>query len=612
MKRLNCAWLLLLALAFTACNEQGGNGGGTAADSTGKGNAEAQAFIDSYTQEYQRLYYASSEAQWAMNTRIVEGDSTNATRAKAANEAFADFTGSEENINKTREFQKKTDLSPLQKRQLDGMLYSAADNPATVKDLVKSRIKAEADQTEKLFGFNFTLDGKSVTTNDIDEILRTETNPAKRRKAWEASKEVGKGLKAGLVHLRGLRNQTVQALGYDDYFSYQVSDYGMTRQEMMDLMQGFVRDIWPLYRELHTYARYELAKKYKVEQVPDLIPADWLPNRWGQDWSNLIEVEGLDLDGALKDKEPEWMVKTAEAFYVSLGFEKLPDVFWEKSSLYPVPADSAFKKNNHASAWHLDLERDVRSLMSIVANSEWYETTHHELGHIYYYLCYTNPDVPVLLRKGANRGFHEAIGSLLGLAAMQKPYMQHLGLIPADAKTDEQRTLLKEALNYIVFMPFGAGVMTEFEHDLYAKNLPEAEFNKRWWELAAKYQGMAPPATRGEEYCDAASKTHINDDAAQYYDYAMSYVLLFQFHDHIAKKILKQDPHATNYYGSKEVGTFLKGVLTPGGSRDWRELLKENLGEDMSAKAMLDYFMPLMDYLKKENAGRKYALPETI
>ena len=35
---------------------------------------------------------------------------------------------------------------------------------------------------------------------------------------------------------------------------------------------------------------------------------------------------------------------------------------------------------------------------------------HHELGHIFYYQAYTRPEVPPLLRSGANRGFHEALG----------------------------------------------------------------------------------------------------------------------------------------------------------------------------------------------------------
>jgi peptidyl-dipeptidase A len=154
--------------------------------------------------------------------------------------------------------------------------------------------------------------------------------------------------------------------------------------------------------------------------------------------------------------------------------------------------------------------------------------------------------------------------------------------------------------------------MTEFEHDLYAKNLPSNQYNQRWWELVKKYQGIEPPSIRGEEYCDAATKTHINNDAAQYYDYAMSNVLLFQFHLNISKNILKQDPHATNYYGNKAIGEFLKKLMYPGASVNWREHLKNSIGEDMSAQGMVDYFSPLMGWLKKQNAGRKYSLPEKI
>jgi peptidyl-dipeptidase A len=256
----------------------------------------------------------------------------------------------------------------------------------------------------------------------------------------------------------------------------------------------------------------------------------------------------------------------------------------------------------------MDLEQDVRCLMSVEPNADWYETTHHELGHVYYFMTYTNPDVPVLLRSGANRAYHEAIGSLMGLAAMQKPFLANLRLIDQNAKTDEVQTLLKEALSYVTFIPFASGVMSEWEHDFYAQNLPAEQLNKRWWELVKKYQGIVPPAERNEQFTDATTKTHINDDPAQYYDYAMSYVILFQLHDHIAKNILKQDPHATNYYGSKEVGNFLREIMYPGASADWRQMLKEKTGEELSARAMVEYFQPLMDYLKQQNKGRKYTI----
>ncbi|WP_323788652.1 M2 family metallopeptidase [Psychroserpens sp.] len=573
---------------------------------------DVQAFLDDYTASFTKLYYESALAEWDANTRIVAGDTTNAYNVQKANEAFAKFTGSTDVIEKTREFLKsKDDLDIVQVRQLNTILYAAANNPETVSDLVKERITAENAQNEALFGYDFKVNGVSVTTGDIDKVLRESNDEAERLKNWEASKDVGKGLKDGLENLRSLRNKTVGALGYDDYFSYQVSSYGMSRQEMRDEMNKMVKEVWPLYRELHTWARHELAKKFNAD-VPEYLPAHWLPNRWGQDWSSLVSVEGLDIDGVLADKDPEWIVKEGENFYKSIGFDALPTSFYEKSSMYPLPADAPYKKNNHASAWHMDLENDLRCLMSVEPNADYYETIHHELGHIYYYQAYTNPNVPPLLREGANRGYHEAIGSLLGFAAMQKPFLAGKGLVDADAKIDETQNLLKEALSNIVFLPFSAGVMTEFENALYAENLPKDQFNKKWWELSKKYQGMVPPTDRGEEFCDAASKTHINNDAAQYYDYAVSYILLFQFHDHISKNILKQDPHATNYFGSKEVGTFLRGVLETGANNDWRELLKASVGSEMSAKPMLEYFNPLMDYLKEQNKGRTYTLPETL
>jgi peptidyl-dipeptidase A len=574
-----------------------------------KMQSEVQSYLDDYMSQYQKLYYASSLAEWNSNTKIVEGDTTNAYETRMANEALAAFTGSTENIDKARGYLAQKDrLTPLQVRQLQKILYEAASNPQTVEPIVKERIKAEAEQTEKLFGFDFKMGGKSVSTNEIDDLLRTSDDLATRLEAWNASKEVGVGLKDGLVNLQRLRNETVQALGYHDYFSYQVSDYGMTTDEMMELMRQINREVRPLYRELHTYARYELAKRYGVEQVPDMIPAHWLPNRWGQDWNSMVTVKGLDLDGVLREKTPDWIIHQGERFYMSLGFPPLPQSFWDKSSLYPLPEDAGYKKNNHASAWHMDLDKDVRCLMSIEPNADWYETAHHELGHIYYYIEYSNPDVPLILREGANRAYHEGFGSMMGLAAMQKPFLAAIDLLPADSETDEMQQLLKEALNYIVFIPWSAGVMSEFEYDLYAKDLPKDEYNKTWWELKAKYQGIEPPSPRDEAYCDAASKTHINDDAAQYYDYALSYVLLFQIHAHIARDILHQDPHETNYYGNKEVGKFLADIMRPGGSRDWREVLRQYTGEDLSAKAMLEYFEPLMSYLKEVNKGRKETL----
>ncbi|GAB5534393.1 MAG: M2 family metallopeptidase [Rubricoccaceae bacterium] len=575
---------------------------------------DADLFLDAYSRRYVPLYYASARAEWEANTRIVEGDSITASRVRTANQALADFTGSSDTIEKAQALlARRSDLRPLQARQLDAVLYAAAGNPETASDLVRQRIAAEAAQTETLYGYAFTLDGQEVTPNEIDAILRDSDDLDERLAYWEASKDVGPTLTPGLEQLRDLRNGVVQNLGYDDYFAYQVSDYGLTSDEMVEQMRRINNELRPLYRELHTWARYELADRYN-QPVPEYLPAHWLPNRWGQDWSALVNVEGMDLDGALAEKGPEWVVEQAERFYVSLGFDEMPESFYTRSSLYPLEEGTPYKKNTHASAWHMDLNQDVRSLMSVEPNAEWYETTHHELGHIYYYLSYTNPNVPPMLREGANRAYHEAVGSLMGLASLQPRFLDEIGLVPESVSStpDPIQGLLREALNYAVFIPFSSGTMTLFERDLYAEDLSPEEWNARWWQYVKEFQGIVPPdsgrAEIGSPYNDAATKTHINDDAAQYYDYALSNVLLFQLHDHIAREILNEDPRDTNYYGRTEVGDFLKQILTPGATVDGNELLRETTGSELTATPMLEYFAPLMEWLRVQNQGRDYTL----
>lgn len=605
-------WLLsvpLFALASGCGGAGNGESGGEGEVPENAAQREAAAYLAEYADTYQRLYYTANKADWAVNTRIVDGDTTNAARYRRAREALAAFEGSVDNIERIRGLLDELDqLAPLQTLQLEAMLFNAAQYPATVPELVSERIAAETEQVETLYGFEFTLNGDPITPNRIDELLRTSSDLAERRSVWEASKEVGPALKEGIVELRDLRNATVQSLGYPDFFSYQVSEYGMTSDEMLALTDSFLEQLRPLYRELHTWVRYELAERYG-QPVPEMIPADWLPNRWAQDWSALVSVEGLDIDPALGEKTAEWVVDQGEEFYLSLGFGELPDSFWELSSLYPLPPEATYKKNTHASAWHLDADRDVRSLMSVEPNREWWETALHELGHIYYYISYSTPEVPLVLRGGANRAYHEGIGSLMGLASLQRSFLVNRGLVPADAEVDAIAQLLQEALNYIVFMPFSAGTMTRFEHALYAEGLPADRFNAKWWELVRRYQGVVPPGPRGEEYADAITKTHISDDPGQYYDYAISYALLFQLHEHIAREILRQDPHDTDYWGSMETGDLLRQIMAPGMSRSWRDVLQETTGRGLDAQAMVEYFQPLYEWLVEGNTGREATLP---
>jgi peptidyl-dipeptidase A len=570
------------------------------------GPEDVTAFLENYNRTYQQLWSAFEGTSWTASADISE---ENSASHRAAALDLADFVGGRTTIEQLRLFKGRLDLSPLQDRQVEVAWQLAAHVPGTLGSVVEDLIATRTALVDSVYSHRYTLTlpgqpTREVTPNEIDQLLLETRDPLARQLIWEASKTAGPGLKDGLVKLQGLRNQVARDMGYSSFFALETADYGLSSQEMVRLMDDLVAGIMPLYRQLHCWVRHELAARYGADEVPTLIPAHWLGNRYGQEWPGV--VEGVDLDAMFTDVQPRWVIEQAERFYTSLGFSPLPATFWERSDLYALPADSLRKKNTHASAWHIDLDQDVRSLMSVTPNFRWFSTTHHELGHIYYYLAYSRPEVPMVLRRGANRGFHEAVGTLAELASNQVPYLQQIGLLDMGEAPEPIAWLLNQALQGpVVFLPFACGTMSHWEHDLYENELPRHQFNTRWWEYAARYQGLAAPAERGEEYCDPATKTHIIDDPAQYYDYALSAVILHQLHRYICRDILDQDVRAANYYGNLRVGRYLHSILELGATRDWSVVMRQATGDDLSSEALLEYFAPLQEWLEVQNAGRQ-------
>ena len=586
----SCVFFLLLAFAASA-----------PAETKSPIQERADRFLALANAGYQALYRVNSEAQWTAVTDVTpEHDAA----AEAAGKAYAAFNGNPAIINEARELlTHPKELNELTVRQLKQLLLNAAEGPMTNPDLVARRVAAETKQASILNSFKFTLKGQPITANQIDDKLEKSVDLNERKAVWEASKESGPALKPNLVVLRDLRNGVAKEMKYPDYFALEVAAYGMTTDEMLTMLDNWMATLRPLYLQLHTWAKYKLAEKFH-QPVPKKIPAHWINNRWAQEWPGLVEA--ANIDKYFEGRKPEWIIKTAEQFYTGLGFPSLPQSFWEKSDLYPVPPDSKRKKNTHASCGHIDLENDIRSLQSIEPNARWFFTAHHELGHGHYFMAYSRPEVPYLLRLGAAPGFHEGVGELISLASSQVPYLQSRGVLPLEFDADKTAFLLDDALaRSIPFIYFSCGVMPHWEADIYAHNLPADQWNARWWKYVSDFQGIEPPSPRGEEFCDAATKTHINDNPAYYYNYAFATVFKFQLHDYIARKILHQPPQSCNYADNKEVGAWLNNILKKGGTEDWRKVLKEATGEDISTRAMMDYFKPLMSWLEEQNKGHQ-------
>ena len=265
---------------------------------------DAAEFMSSYDDQYQSFYYEASKAAWLANTDISDLHDSLSTEA---GKQLAKFQGSKDVIEKVKALlAQKEKLDPLQVRQLEKIRLAAAHSPGTIPATVDSLITTGTKQTSVLFGHEYVIDGKKVSTNDIDRILQESKDVKERLKAWETSKGVGVKLKNGLARLQHLRNRVAREMGYSSFVGLEVADYGMTTQEMMALMDKLIEELRPLYKELHTFARYELAKRYK-QPVPEKLPAHWLPNRWGQNWPAILQA--VNLDHLFKGKTKEWIVE---------------------------------------------------------------------------------------------------------------------------------------------------------------------------------------------------------------------------------------------------------------------------------------------------------------
>jgi peptidyl-dipeptidase A len=208
----------------------------------------------------------------------------------------------------------------------------------------------------------------------------------------------------------------------------------------------------------------------------------------------------------------------------------------------------------------------------------------------------------MLFQSGANDGFHEGIGDTLALSVTPS-YLKTLGLVdkvPADEK-GAVNFLFKQALQKIAFLPFGK-LIDQWRWDIFSGKIKPADYNKSWWALRLKYQGVAPSAPRSEADFDPGAKYHV-PASVPYTRYFLAQIYQFQFHRALCEASGHKGPlHQCSIYGSKAAGDKLKGMLALGASRPWQEAMHVVTGQRQAdPSALLDYFEPLRKWLKEQN-----------
>lgn len=462
------------------------------------------------------------------------------------------------------------------------------------------------------------LDGELVPRNELEVLMGTERDPERLAEIWTkwrevpvAAREDGGNMKSDYAAMVELSNEGARELGFEDVGAMWRSRYDLPPADFAEETDRLWGQIKPLYNELQCHVRARLNDHYGDEVVPldEPIRADLLGNMWAQSWGNVYDLvgpetadPGYDLTELLleNDYDALQIVKTGEAFFSSLGFEPLPETFWERSQI-TKPADREVVC--HASAWNLDGKDDIRIKMCTQVNEDDFNTVHHELGHNYYQRAYQERSP--IFQTGANGGFHEAIGDMVALSITPE-YLQTIGLLDQvpDASSD-LGLLMARALDKVAFQPFGL-LMDKWRWQVFSGELTPDSYNDGWWALRTEYQGIRPPVARGDDHFDPGSKYHIPGNVS-YTRYFIAHILQFQFHKAACDMAGWEGPlHRCSIYGSKDVGARFNAMLEMGASKPWPEALEAFIGtREMDGSAMVEYFAPLMDWLQEQNADRQ-------
>ena len=565
---------------------------------------EAEKFLNDAEKRLLDLSIKAGRADWVKSTFIT--DDTEAMAAQANDDLIAATT---ELAEQARRYE-GADLSPEARRKLKLLKLSltlpAPKDPKERNELTKIAASMEGEYGKGKYcpdGEN----GKCLSLPDLEQIMGNSRDPEELKKAWVGWHQIAVPIRKEYVRFVELSNKGASEMGFKDTGAMWRSKYDMEPDAFAAEMERLWQQVKPLYDSLYTYTRRKLSEKYGPTVVPldKPIPAHLLGNMWAQTWSNVYPLlapaeadRGYDLTQILKARntDAKQMVRYGEGFFTSLGFDQLPPTFWERSLLIK-PADREVVC--HASAWDIDYEKDVRLKMCISINEEDFSVVHHELGHNYYQMAYSGK--PFLFRESANDAFHEAIGDTIALS-VTPPYLKQLGLID---KVPDQRAdigfLLNRALDKVAFLPFGY-LVDQWRWKVFSGEVKPEDYNKAWWDLREKYQGIAPPVPRTEQDFDPGAKYHVPANTP-YARYFLAAILQFQFHRALCREAGFNGPlYQCSIYGNKKAGEKLKAMLAMGASEPWPAALKAMTGEDkMDATAIIDYFAPLKTWLDEQN-----------
>jgi peptidyl-dipeptidase A len=516
-----------------------------------------KSILDLYQKEALNLFKESALAEWdAMTT----GKEEAFARSAATKLNNAKFHSDSAKYAEIKELQAKAKgLSAIDLRAVDRMELAFRQNQLP-EDLQK-RILEQSSKIEMIFqNQRGKLNGKEYTNNELLELLEKETDSAKRKKIWEALKQVGGEVDDLVIKLAKDRNEAAKKLGFKNFWEMQIVFQDYEPDVLIAIFDELEKTTTPLFARVKNELDAELAEKFGVA-ADKLMPWHY-DNPFFQQAPPSKEVNPNDF---YEGKKREELVDIAVKYYKHVG---LPyDKVLSRSDMYEREG-----KNQHAFSIDIDTLGDVRNLCNVKPTDEWMDTILHEGGHGVYSLG-IDRKLPFNLRAEAHIFTTEGIAMMFGAKARDPKWMIKFAGVDKKAAQAAANALQQQRIREQLIFCRWTLVMMNFERALYEN--PDADLKKLWWDMVEKYQLLKRP--RGRKSSDWASKPHFVIAPVYYHNYMLGELFAAQLRESLGKDFVNDNPR---------LGTILKQkVFTPGSKYAWQEFVKRATGQPLSPKS---------------------------
>lgn len=516
-----------------------------------------EEFLKDFVPEVAKKSKQLNKAYWILETT----GSSDAADLKADLDTELRFLFNDPKTYKQLLAWEKDPHDPIHQRQLNVLVRAFKQNQIS-KNLLEEMAQKEAALAQSYAAFRPELDGKKLSENDIRDILKSENDPQKRKKAWEASKQIGPILAPQILDLVRLRNQAARALGYSDYFQMQLDLQEIDPKWLLKTFEELSQKSEKAYASvLHEIERRQ-SERFGIS-ISELGPWAWSDPFCQEDPLDTHELDQL-VDGVD-------IAKASADFYHKMGIDVGPIL--ARSDMYERPG-----KNQHAFCMHLDRSGDVRTLNNVTPSIRWLETVLHELGHAIYELGF-DAKLPWLLREPPHMIPTEAMALIAGRQAYRYRALAHL--IGPQNEPLRKKADLSLRRRQLIFSRWVL-VMTTFESELYRD--PAQDLNRLWWSCVEKYQLLHAPKNRQGKW-DWAAKYHLGLAPVYYFSYLLGEMFASAIQESLATEC------GTTDLNTPKAGQFLQQKLFhPGNRMNWSDLVKHVTGTALTPDAWLKEF----------------------